>query len=78
MRAALSKAVLTISIDLADQLVDGGRGGSAPCEAITDRLLEILARHRLPATWAVSDPTTSPAPVERTPGSSGTSAAWTS
>jgi hypothetical protein len=55
MSAMLTKAALSISVDLDDD---------AASAAVTDGLLELFARHQIPATWAVSNPAASPL-VER-------------
>ncbi len=57
MSTALDKAVLTISVDLDWAGADTRIAGQRSFEAMTDRLLEVCARHEVPATWAISDPT---------------------
>jgi hypothetical protein len=59
MSASLATGVLTISIDLEDDAAHAAH--DRLLEAVTERLLELLAAHKLPATWAVSDPAVSAA-----------------
>jgi hypothetical protein len=59
MSASLARGTLTISIDLD---CDVARlAGQAALEDLTGRLLELLARYQMPATWAVADPAVSAA-----------------
>lgn len=47
---------LVISVDLESDLRQQISSDGLGLDAVTDDLLQILARHRLPATWAVADP----------------------
>ena len=59
MSAKLSKAVLTISVDLDRDVARLGADDADRSADIADRLLEIFAAHQMPATWSVAEPATS-------------------
>lgn len=61
MSARLPCGTLTISIDLEDDPSRLTHLSKRSLEAVTDRLLVLLAEHQMPATWAVSDPALSAA-----------------
>lgn len=61
MNARLPKGILTISIDLEVDAAQPGRAAQRSLEELTFWLLEVLNRHAMPATWAVTDPAASAA-----------------
>jgi hypothetical protein len=61
MSACLPSGTLTISIDLDDDVTRATQVPKGALDAITDRLLVLLAQYQMPATWAVADPAVSAA-----------------
>ena len=60
MSATLAKAVLSISVDLELAFDSTSIGQRSSHQAAADRLLDAFSSYQVPATWAMSDPATSP------------------
>ena len=61
MNVRLSRAILTISIDLELDATRLGLAERRSLDEITFGLLDLLAKYEMPATWAVADPAVSAA-----------------
>ena len=61
MSICLPRGVLTLSIDLEVDAAHLGLAEQRSLEAVTSRLLELMGKYELPATWAVADPAVSAA-----------------
>ncbi|HTU26132.1 MAG TPA: hypothetical protein VMF30_12075 [Pirellulales bacterium] len=61
MNIVLHNGILAISVDLELDVTRHGGDQQKSLETVGRQLAELLARHRLPATWAVADPAVSAA-----------------
>jgi hypothetical protein len=61
MSVCLPRGVLTLSIDLEVAAAHLGLAERRSLETVTARLLELVGKYELPATWAVADPAVSAA-----------------
>jgi hypothetical protein len=61
MSVCLPRGILTLSIDLEIDAAHLGLAEQRSLEAITSRLLKLVGKYELPATWAVADPAVSAA-----------------
>ena len=61
MSTCLPRGVLTLSIDLEIDATRLGLAEQRSLEAVTARLLALVGKYELPATWAVADPAVSAA-----------------
>src|ERR1700678_731444 len=61
MSIALSRGILTVSIDLELDPLHCRPRQQLSLDRVGTQLLELLARYRIPATWAVADPAVSAA-----------------